>query len=160
MANRTILTISMLILLPISALKADNLTGNYLFEFENGGNCLLEILQWESSLIEFQINCLRDTTSYNQGIVHDTVRLINSKGKYIVKDNPENTNSCIINIEFNKDKARINQIGSSSSCGFGGNVYCTGEYKKTNSNQPKFIDINGESLKIPRKSIKQKPRQE
>jgi hypothetical protein len=142
--NKMLVLIFIISLVSVSFSK--NLTGNYAITGNNGNECGINILEWGNNLIEFEISCSRGAPSFNQGFLHDTVKIINNKATYRNSEYSDNKDTCIITLSFQGTKCIVEQNGSSGSCGFGGNVYCTGTYLKMNNKLPEFRNIAGENI--------------
>src|SRR5262249_33591226 len=51
---------------------------------------------------------------------------------------PTEMEHCEITLVFLPNKLKVTQAGSDADCGFGHNVYATGDYRKIRSGKPKF----------------------
>jgi len=65
-------------------------------------------------------------------------------GEAIIEGNiatfkPPDTERCEITLVFLRNKLKVVQEGSDADCGFGHNVYATGDYRKVISGKPKFV---------------------
>jgi hypothetical protein len=130
----------------LSICEAYNLTGTYNTKNNGKIGCSLFILQWNNNLIEFEIWCSHGAPDYNQGIIHDTVKIINNNAIYRNLEFADSLDTCNITFSFHKNKIIIEQKGSFGACGFGGNVYCNGTYLLQNKHKPEFKDMSGELI--------------
>lgn len=121
--------------LPSPRKKSDIYTGTYTTgESKNGSGCTLKVLQQYADEIEFELSCNRGAPSFNSGHAKDSIPLEGNKAVYSVSY--FRGKECEIKFEFQDASVNVTQMGDSSECGFGLNVYAGGTYHLTDKTNP------------------------
>jgi hypothetical protein len=122
---------------------ADNaLTGIY----KLNENCNVEILKLKNNLIEFKINTGKDPSDSSLIFLHDTLRILNNKAKYVISEDG-NRSIWYIKFTFLKKKLIIYQSDTVDKNNPKLKV-CNGTYNLINTNEPEFKDETGKSTKF------------
>ena len=97
----------------------------------------------DSSLL-FYIFISRGAPSFNMGTLYGRVIIKDGKGVFSYDEFEYKGQACKFAITISKDTLSIATIGKNYECGFGGNVFADGIYKKVkNLKQDFFIDPHG-----------------
>ncbi len=127
------------------ALKMSQYAGVYQYGTtpENGPTGQITVYPESNNMYLFYVDISRGAPSYNMGNLYGRITINHNKGTYSFKD-AENDLSCSFSFTFIGNKLIVKTINSKYDCGFGGNVFVDGEYKKVkNAKFDYFIDITG-----------------
>ena len=93
----------------------------------------------------FYINISRGAPSYNMGTLYSRIAIKDGQGVFFSREFEIGEEACKWSFTFSKNILTIKTIGKNYECGFGGNVWADGIYKKVeNFKQDFFIDPHGE----------------
>jgi hypothetical protein len=129
----------------IHNLKTSKYAGVYQYGIspEKGPTGMITIYPESDDTILFFLDISRGAPSYNMGNMYDRVKIKSGKGVYFNKFE-DYDNNCKFSFIFSNNTLVIKTIDNSMDCGFGGNVFADGKYKKTSSAKyDRFTDMTG-----------------
>jgi len=132
-------------------LKSSKYSGTYQYgsygdTTQSGPGGQIKVYAESDDTVLFYIDVSRGSPSYNMGSLYDKFYVGSDKGVFYKKfkytDKP-----CKWSFVFNDSTLIIETIDDCYDCGFGGNVFADGTYKKVNFIQPDYFeDAHGRKI--------------
>ena len=115
--------------------KSPPLTGTYVQSGRKGAGGTLLVRRLDSNRIEFDLECSRGAPSFNSGVAHATIDVLEGIAVYRVT---EFNGPCELKFDFRGSSVVVFQTGEDFACGFGHGVDCSGTYRLKSRKPPKF----------------------